>query len=268
MAEDAEESEQRSSPSGKIVYEAIRQEGADELERPTSALAWSGLAAGLSMGFSFVGVGLIRALLPDATWTPLVSSFGYVLGFLIVILGRQQLFTENTLTVILPLLLRRDRRTLANVGRLWATVFLANILGALLFAYVLARTQVVDGSTYEALRHVAHDAAAPSFGVALLRGIFAGWLIALVVWLLPFAESGRIWVIIIITYIVGLAHLTHVIAGTIDAAFAALVGDTTWGEVVTHTIIPGLLGNVIGGVALVAALNHAQVTAGDSGVDT
>ena len=107
----------------------------------------------------------------------------------------------------------------------------------------------------------------PTFGVALLRAIFAGWLIALVVWLLPFAESARIWVIVILTYIVGLAGLTHVIVSTIDAGFLVFVGDSSWTEFLTHSFLPALIGNIIGGTALVAALNHAQVVAGGHGVD-
>ncbi len=264
---DEAEAEERSSPTGKVVYEAIRQEGQSELERTTSALAWSGLAAGLSMGFSFLGVGLFRAFLPEAPWVPLVSSFGYVLGFLIVILGRQQLFTENTLTVILPLMRRRDGETLGNVLRLWATVLVANILGALAFAFVMARTEAIEAHVFEALRQVAIDAAPRSFAVALLRGIFAGWLIAMVVWLMPFAETARISVIIILTYVVGLAQLTHVIVSTIEASFLVFTGDSTWTEMLTHSFVPALIGNIVGGVALVAALNHAQVVAGGEGVD-
>ena len=262
MADTADEAEERSSPSGHIVYEAILKEGEDELERPTSALLYSGLAAGLSMGFSFFGVGLLRAFLPHASWVPLVASFGYSLGFLIVILGRQQLFTENTLTVILPLMRKRDLHTLANVGRLWATVLAANVVGALAFAFVLARTQIVDHGTFDALKTAAIEAAPPSFAVALLRGVFAGWLIAMVVWLLPFAETARIWVIILLTYIVGLAGLTHVIVSAIDASFLVFVGDSSWSEAAFGTFVPALLGNIIGGTALVAALNHAQVVAG------
>src|SRR3954470_13238973 len=95
-----QEAQERSSPSGKVVYKAILKEGEDELERPSSALFWSGLAAGLSMGFSFLTEALLHAHLPHANWSPMVSKFGYAMGFLIVILGRQQLFTENTLTPI------------------------------------------------------------------------------------------------------------------------------------------------------------------------
>jgi formate/nitrite transporter FocA (FNT family) len=265
MPNEQAESEARQSPSGKIVYEAIRQEGSDELSRTSAALAWSALSAGLSMGFSFVGTGMLQAFLPQAGWAPLVSAFGYTLGFLVVILGRQQLFTENTLTVILPLLAGRAKAR--NVGRLWGVVLGANVVGALVFAYVLARTQAVDPQVYEALRQVAHDAAQPAFSVALLRGVIAGWLIALVVWLLPFAESARVWVIVIITYIVGLGHLSHVIAGSVDAAFLVFIGESDWTQFLTKMFVPALLGNIIGGVALVALLNHAQVTAG-SGVDT
>src|SRR3954471_20221890 len=102
-----QEAQERSSPSGKVVYHAVLKEGEDELERPSSALFWSGLAAGLSMGFSLVAEAALHSRLPEAPWRPLVAKFGYSIGFLLVILGRQQLFTENTLTPILPLLKRK-----------------------------------------------------------------------------------------------------------------------------------------------------------------
>jgi formate/nitrite transporter FocA (FNT family) len=84
---------------------------------------------------------------------------------------------------------------------------------------------------------------------------------------LPFAESARIWVIIILTYIVGLAHLSHVIISSVDAGFLVFTGDSTWQAFLTHAFVPALLGNIIGGVAMVAALNHAQIVAGGGGVD-
>ena len=84
---DEKEAEERSSPSGKVVYQAILQEGEEERGRTTAALFWSGLAAGLSMGFSMVAEGLLRNYLPDADWRPLVAKLGYSAGFLIVVLG-------------------------------------------------------------------------------------------------------------------------------------------------------------------------------------
>ena len=136
-----EEAEERSSVTVRVVHEAVRKEGEDELERSSSALGWSGLAAGLSMGFSFIGEGLLRAHLPDAQWRPLLAKFGYSFGFVLVVLGRQQLFTENTLTPILPLLHRQNLETLWHVLRLWVVVLVANLLGALAIAWVLGNTE-------------------------------------------------------------------------------------------------------------------------------
>src|SRR3954464_15551301 len=175
------EAEERSSPSGAVVYHAIRSEGEEELERPTSALMWSGLAAGLSMGFSFVTQALLRYHIPEASWRPLIVNFGYSVGFLIVVLGRQQIFTENTLTVILPLLVRRDGSTLRNVARLWVVVFLANIAGALLFALVLAKTTAFDSDVIQAFTALGDDATRAGFPTPLPRAILGGWLIALMV---------------------------------------------------------------------------------------
>jgi formate-nitrite transporter family protein len=262
-----QEVEQRSSPSGKVVYKAILKEGIDELERPSSALFWSGLAAGLSMSFSLIGEGLLHAYLPDAHWRPLVAKFGYSLGFLIVILGRQQLFTENTLTPILPLLQRKDARTALNVMRLWAVVLTANLLGALAVALVLAKTNAFEPHVQTAFAEIGAKAMEPNFGTVMLRGIFAGWLIALMVWLLPFAESARIWVIILITYVVGLGHFSHIIAGAVEVFTLAAMGGRPWASVFGGYIVPTLIGNIIGGVTLVAALNHAQVVSGGEGKD-
>ncbi|MDQ6824678.1 MAG: formate/nitrite transporter family protein [Candidatus Eremiobacteraeota bacterium] len=257
-----EEADERSAPSAHVVYEAIRLEGEEELERRVSSLAWSAFAAGLSMGFSFVSEGLLQRYLPAATWSPLIVKLGYSVGFLIVILGRQQLFTENTLTAILPLLVRKSSRILLRVLRLWSIVFAANIAGALLFAFVLAKTKVLDPEIHRALDQVANDAMAQDFGVTLLRGIFAGWLIALMVWLLPVAEAARIWVIIILTYLIGVGHFPHIIAGSIETFYLGVSGLRSWGEVLGGYALPTLIGNTIGGVALVAALAHAQI-AGD-----
>ena len=261
-AETKEEAEERAAPTGAVVYEAIYSEGEGELERPSSALAWSGIAAGLSMAFSFITSALLQAELPAKPWRHLVVSLGYPIGFVIVILGRQQLFTENTLTVMLPLMRKRDLRTLLNVGRLWSVVLGANLVGALVIAAVLAKTDVVTTEAFKSMGEIAATAQQGTFALTLLRGIFAGWLIALTVWLLPFAETARPWVIAMITYVVGVAHFSHVIAGAVEAAFLVFIGHSSWSEFAIGFFIPSLIGNVLGGVLLVAALNHAQVVSG------
>jgi formate/nitrite transporter FocA (FNT family) len=257
--------EEEQSLDAKTTYEVIRQEGERELERSNSALAWSGLAAGLAMGFSLVAQGVLHRYLPDAEWRPLVSSLGYSVGFLIVILGSQQLFTENTLTAVTPLLTRRDGRTFANVARLWAIVLVANLLGALIFAVVAARTEVFDAETRRAFTELSEKAMEPEFGLKVLRGIFAGWLIALMVWMLPAAQTAHVWVILIVTWLIGAAHLAHVVAGATEAFYLAASGRQGWGESLGGFVLPALLGNVLGGTTLVAALNHAQAVSGERG---
>ena len=127
---EVDEAVKRSTVRVHVVHEAIRLEGEAELKRSASALAWSGFAAGLSMGFSFIGEALLRAHLPDEPWRPIITKLGYSFGFVMVVLGRQQLFTENTLTPIIPLLERRDKETLFLVLRLWGVVLVANLMGA------------------------------------------------------------------------------------------------------------------------------------------
>jgi len=122
--------EERTALRAAVIHEAIRTEGEAELLRPASALMWSGMAAGLSMGFSLAAMGLLYSRLPDTQWRPLITDLGYTVGFLVVILGRQHLYTENTLTVMLPLLTNRDRKTFWAVLRLWSVVLVANVLGA------------------------------------------------------------------------------------------------------------------------------------------
>lgn len=257
--------QEEQSLDAKTTHEVIRLEGERELERSTGALAWSGLAAGLAMGFSLVAQGVLHHGLPDAPWRPLVSSLGYSAGFLIVILGSQQLFTENTLRVIVPLLSRRDGATLGNVARLWVVVLAANLVGALVFAWIAARTELFDAGTRHAFTELSRMAMEPDFGLTLLRGIFAGWLIALMVWMLPAARTAHLWVIVIVTWLVGAAHLAHVVAGAVEAFYLSALGEQSWGESLGGFVLPALIGNVIGGTGLVAALNHAQAVTGARG---
>ena len=214
------------------------------------------------MGFSFVAEGLLRSHLPDEPWRPLVVNLGYPLGFLMVIIGRQQLFTENTLTAIIPLLARRNWVTFLSVLRLWAIVLATNLLGAHIFAWVIANSQVLRPEVLHALNELGADAVNVSFGNAILRGIFAGWLIASVVWMNAATDSGRFTIIVTLTYVVGLGGLTHIVAGAVEVLYMVMTGARSWMSVMTGYIVPTCIGNVAGGVSLVSALNHAQVVAG------
>ena len=258
----SQEAEDRTSVSAVVVHEAIRKDGDEELQRSWSALAWSGLAAGLSMGFSFVAEGLLRSHLPDSQWRPLLVNLGYPLGFLIVIIGRQQLFTENTLTAIIPLLARRNLVTFVAVLRLWLVVLMANLAGAHLFAWVIGNTDALRPEVRHALTELAKEAANVTFLTAVIRGIFAGWLIAMVVWMNAATNSSRFPIIVTLTYVVGLAGLTHIVAGSVEVLYLVMTGQRSWFEFLGGYMVPTLIGNIIGGVSMVSAVNHAQVVAG------
>jgi formate/nitrite transporter FocA (FNT family) len=254
--------DEEESLNASITYEVVRREGEKELERSPQALAWSGLAAGLSMGFILVAEGLLRSHLPDAPWRPLVAKLGYSVGFLIVILGSQQLYTENTLTPIVPLLTRKSGEMLGRVLRLWGIVLVTNLLGTIVFAWVLARTTLFDMEAHRAFLGVASEALRGDFATTFLRAIFAGWLVALMVWMLPASQSEQVPVIVVMTYLVGVAGLAHIIAGSTEVAYLVARGAASWGDYFGRFVVPTLLGNTLGGVTLVAALNHAQVVGG------
>jgi formate/nitrite transporter FocA (FNT family) len=257
-----EKAEQEESLNADVTYEVIRREGVQELERPTSALAWSGLAAGLAMGLSFITVAILSAKLPDEPWRPLVSSFGYPVGFLIVILASQQLFTENTLKAIVPLLAHPGAGMLANVARLWSVVFLANLVGALLFAWMIGAAELFPPEVRAALVETARKAVEHGFVTTLVKAVFAGWLVAILVWMLPAAQTSQVLVILIVGWLIAAGEFLHVVAGASEVFYLAMHGELAWGATVTRFLAPVLLGNVIGGVTIVSAINHAQVVAG------
>ena len=259
-----DEKEQRQAAEGAapgplVIHEIVREEGESELTRRARGLALSGLAAGLSIGFSFVAQAYIQAGLPDAPWRRLVAAFGYSLGFLIVVLGRQQLFTETTLTALIPTLTRRDLATLAATLRVWSIVLASNLVGTWIFAAIAAQPGIFTNSANAAMADLSGRLLDLPFWQCATRAGFAGWLIGLMVWLLPASGSARPLVIILLTYVVAMCQLPHVIAGSVEAAFAVFAGHAPVSAYLLKFLIPTLIGNVFGGTALAAVFNHAPV---------
>jgi len=244
-----------------VIHELVRDEGEAALVRSAGALWWSALAAGMSMGFSFLTEAMLQSALPATPWRHLIAGFGYCMGFVIVILGRQQLFTESTLTALLPLLTRKNARTLAAALRLWGIVLLANLAGTLVFAIALTTHAVFAPEVTLALQDLSMQAIQSGFWSTVLRAIFAGWLIALMVWLLPSAKAERLLTVVLLTYVVAISHLSHIIAGSVEGIYAVLTGAASVADYFGKFMFPTLLGNVIGGVSLVALLNHAAIAA-------
>jgi len=247
----------------KITYDVIRREGDKELERPLSGLWWAAVAGGLSMGFSFVTEALLRSHLPDAEWRPLVTKLGYPVGFLIITLGSQQLFTENTITPIVPLLVSYTTQKLKKILALQGVALWGNLFGALLFAAALAFTDVFDPKTRETFAAIGEEALRNGFLTTLASGIFAGWLIALMVWMLPASAGSQVSVIVVMTYLVGIGGFAHVVVGSIETLYLVLTGRIAMTMYLSRFFAPALIGNVIGGFVLVTWLNHAQVTSGN-----
>jgi len=256
---ETKEVKERSRLRAAVVYEIIRLEGEAELSRTFSALWWSALAAGLSIGFSVLSQALLEATLGDFHGAPVIADFGYCVGFLIVILARQQLFTENTLTAVLPVMVRQDWSGTWDVLRLWGIVLLGNLVGCLVFAAFLAYSGAFSAETQAAITDIGRHLMANSPSEMFFKGIVAGWLIAALVWMLPSAEGTEIFIITLITYIIALGDFTHIIAGSVEAIYMCLIGEVSIWQAAGGFFVPTLLGNVAGGTVLFALISYAQV---------
>ncbi len=245
--------------SSRLVYEVIRREGIDELKRPTSSLLWSGVAAGMLISFSVIGEAVLRVGLPEARWTHLVESLGYSFGFLLVILGRMQLFTENTITTVLPVVGRPTSHNLALVARLWVAVLSANIVGAFLAASFIAFTPAFPEEIVTAVAELSREATGHGFRDTFFRGMPAGILVAAIVWMLPTTISGKFPMVLLFTWLIAAGGFTHVIAGSVEMAFLILTGEMGLFEGFGLYFIPVLSGNIVGGTLVFTMLAWGQV---------
>ncbi len=251
--------EERSTPRSPVIYEIVRRHGEEEMARPTVSLWWSGVAAGLSISFSLLAQAILQMHLPDAPWRPLVSSFGYSVGFLMVSLGRQQLFTENTITVVLPVMADFSMSNLGKLGRMWSVVFAANMAGTLIAALFCTFTPVITPELRLAMLEVSRHAVDGGWVELFFRGITAGFLIAAMVWLIPSADTAQFHVVTLMTYLIAIGGFAHIVAGSVEAFLLVLNGELGLGAALANFTIPVLLGNVFGGTVLFAVLSHAQV---------
>ncbi|EMC3941768.1 formate/nitrite transporter family protein [Acinetobacter baumannii] len=252
--------EEHEKLSPRLVYEIIRRDGAEELDRPIAALIFSGIAAGLVISFSFVFKAIIASYIPtDAIWTDLITNFGYTIGFLIAILGHMQLFTENTITTVVPLFKPFTLDKLRAVGRLWGIVILCNIIGTALASLFFLTTDLFTPNIDKALDELAHHVASFSAIQNLLKGVMSGLLIAALVWMLP-SVSNKFLVIFFMTYLIGLGDFTHVVVGSTEMSYLVWQGEASLGEYLFNFLIPTTIGNNIGGTGVFTLLIYGQVT--------
>jgi formate/nitrite transporter FocA (FNT family) len=245
--------------STRIIHEIVRRHGDEEMERPTLSLLISGLAGGIAISTSVLAQSTIESMLPDAPWRPLVACLGYSLGFLIVILSRLQLFTESTLSAVIPVATHPGFINLLRLFRFWGLVLGANLCGTFLIAAGFHAGWIGSPAQYHAMVDLSSHLLQRDAWQTLKMGIPAGFLIATVPWCLPSARGQEFWVILVLTYFIALGGFAHVVAGSGEAWLLALDGRTSFAHAVAYIILPALVGNIIGGTGLFAVLAHTQV---------
>jgi formate/nitrite transporter FocA (FNT family) len=251
--------EEMSAPRTPVIYEVVRRMGDEEMKRPATSLWWSGIAAGMSISFSLLAMAILESRLPDTPWRHLVTGFGYSVGFLMVILGRQQLFTESTITVVLPVLKDFSIEKLRRMARLWTIVLIANLLGTLFAALFCNYFPVIPAELLHSMLSISRHLQSFGWWDMFFRAISSGFIIAAMVWMIPTAESAKFAVITLMTYLIAIGGFTHIVAGSMEAYLLVLAGDWEWWWMIVQFIIPVLLGNIVGGTALFALISYAQV---------
>ena len=246
-------------PRAAVLHEIIRLQGDQELERSIAALFWSALAAGLTMGLSLMAMGLLNSRLPDAEGFKVIASFGYCAGFLAVILARQQLFTENTLTAVLPIMSKPTLNNFGRLFRLWSVVLIGNLMGTFLVAYVMLHLPIFDTPTDEAFLEIGRKVMENDVSQMFAKGIVSGWMIATMVWMIPSMESAKMWIIILVTYLMALGDFTHIVVGTAEVSYLVFAGELPWKDFWLIFAGPTLAGNIIGGSFIFALISHAQI---------
>lgn len=246
-------------PRAAVLHEIIRTQGDQELERKAAALWWSALAAGLTMGLSLMAMGLLHARLPDSPSSQVIASLGYSAGFLAVILARQQLFTENTLTAVLPVMSQPTLHNLGRLLRLWGVVLAGNLAGTLLVAWVMLHLPIFDGATDRAFLDIGRKVMENDNGQMFAKGIVSGWMIATLVWMIPSQESAKPLLIILVTYLMALGDFTHIVVGSAEVSYLVFAGHLDWVAFWLDFAGPTLAGNIVGGSLIFALISHAQV---------
>jgi formate/nitrite transporter FocA (FNT family) len=252
--------------TAREIHQNILRPAEQEIRRPAAALLWSALASGLVIGFSPLAAAFAAQVAAEQ-YARAAAAAAYPLGFIFVIMARSELFTENTLVPVIPFLERRDRKTFQRLVRMWVLLLAGNLVGALIMGLALAHTPVVEPAVASELLRISREATSGGFGRVLYAGVFAGWLIALLAWLLASTRSTMAQIVLIwlCTAPIAALHFRHSIAGSVEAFYRAGLGDAPWGGMLGGFVVPSVLGNAIGGVLLVALLNYGQVAADREG---
>ena len=237
-------------------------EGLHAMQRSVTGLSLSGLSAGLDIGFSLFLMAAMQTLAGEYFSQPvlrMVNANLYAVGFIFVVLGRSELFTEQTTLAVLPVLGRHA--SLARLGRLWAIVYVSNLVGAALFAELTVligpRLQIIDVA---ALGEIAAAVTEHPWLAILLSAVLAGWLMGLMSWLVAARDTiSQIIVVWLVATVIGFTQLHHAIVGSVEVLAGVFAGRATLASF-GHFLLWATIGNAIGGGVFVAVLKYSHAT--------
>ena len=240
------------------IFHNVAEDARAELKRSPRKLAFSGLAGGLTLGLTGLSVAAIRALLGRGGWQDLVSYLAYPIGFIAVIIGRAQLFTENTLYPVILVL--DERRYYMETLRLWGVVFASNVVGAMLFALLAIKSGALLPGIAGQLVELGKEALQGSDSHIFWSGVIGGWLIALVAWVVTASQwtIGQLAMVWFLTFVVGVGKFSHCVVTSGEIISTVLAGGATVGEYLRWLLL-ATSGNIVGGVVIVSVLNYGQV---------
>lgn len=256
---------EKSQKSYETILEQTMTQAETELHRPARDLFVSAFSGGLDLGLGILAMAMTMTLLGDVLSNPLVhfiSSNVYTLGFVFVVIANSALFTEHTTSAITPVL--DGRVEVRKLFRLWGIVLAGNLLGAAIFAAVVSwlgpAAEITSRESFAEMGgKLVHMHWYTMFGLA----IFAGWLMGLLAWLTSAARdtTSQIFFIWGPTFLIGLGHMPHSIAGTVEVLLAlfAGAGGVTGYDVVVF-LFWSVLGNAIGGALIVALSKYAHAS--------
>lgn len=258
-----EEAEPKKASRQILQHEIV--EGIDALDRPLVPLFISGLSGGLDIGFSLflmAVAGTLMGGISEPTSRLLVANM-YAVGFIFVILGRSELFTEQTTLAVLPVLNRQA--TLASLARLWVVVYVANLLGAAAFAGLAVKIGpvlgVIDLFVFDELaRALTEHSGLVIFGSAVL----AGWLMGLLSWLVAASRDtiSQIVLVWLIATVIGLGRLHHVVVGSVEVLAGVFSGGGVTAADYGRFLLWTTLGNAVGGSFFVALIKYSYAIRG------
>ncbi|ELY63633.1 formate/nitrite transporter family protein [Natronobacterium gregoryi] len=239
------------------IYERALIEADEEIGRGTRELFFSGLAAGFAITITVL---LYASMTNAADGVPIVGALLYPIGFLYIVLGNYQLYTENTLPPV-ALVLDRLASVPAMLG-MWATVLAGNLVGGSVGALLLAHGGVVSSEVATTLTGIAMTGIETAWFDLFFKGVFAGLIVAGVVWVdFGVRDSTTRFLLVYIAFLaIPLGGLFHVVVASTELLYLVFLGEIGLLYGTTHFALPVLLGNTLGGIVLVTTINYYQTS--------